>query len=156
MNKFITMFLILAVVLGQNAFAVVTASVTASPTTAYINQKVTANVAISNTGTSDITLRSLVITATANGKQSSRPAAAFSVFNTGPNAPIVTILAGGGVTVPMQAVFFAPSSGITGAATTSKYFIGALVQTSDGSVTSAATAGQVRVDPLLLPASERQ
>lgn len=150
-NKFIA-FALLGLLVASNAFAALSAIVTASPTTAYINQLVTASVAINNTG-SAMNLNSLSITATYNGVGGTKVPAAFSVLNLGPNSPNIALAGSATTTIPMQAVFFAPSTGVTGSGT-GKFYIGATFYTSDGSVTSAATAGQVTVNPLPLPASQ--
>lgn len=154
MKNYIYSFILL-LVLGTNAFAALSAVVSVTNSPVKINQKVNVLVTISNTSASALTLNSLYITATANGKGGTKPPAAFSVFNTGPNAPSLTLAANLVTVVPMQANFFYPSTGITGAGT-GQYYIGATFTTTDGSITSAATAGQVTVNPLPLPASERQ
>lgn len=156
--KFIKLTSLLVTLLGAtNAFAALSAVVTVSPSSVYINQMVTASVAIDNTGSS-MNLSSLSITANYNGVPGSRIPAAFSVLNLGPNSPSIALGGGSGqagvvTTIPMQAVFFAPSTGITGSGS-GKFYVGATFYTSDGSVTSAATAGRVTVNPLPLPASQ--
>lgn len=151
-NIKVTLFSLLALVMASNAFATIGAVVSVSPSTALINQLVTASISITNTG-SAMNLTSLAITANYNGVAGSRVSAAFSTFNLGPNAPNLALAANSTTVVPMQAIFFAPSTGVTGSGT-GKYYIGATFTTSDGSITSAATAGRVTVNPLPLPQSQ--
>lgn len=136
----------ITVLATSNSFADLSAIVSASPSTAYINQLVTASIAINNTG-SAMSLTSLQITANYNGVRGSKIPASFSVLNLGPNSPNISLPGSATTTIPMQAVFFAPSTGTTGNGS-GKYYIGATFTTSDGSITSAATAGQVTVNPL--------
>jgi hypothetical protein len=152
MRKYLlTVTVLLAVVFGTNAFAALSASISASPGTVIINQPMTANVAISNTSLSALTLTNLQITAAYNGNNVSRIPMALSVYN-----PSSVVLAANSITsVPMTAIFFAPSTGITGSGS-GKYYIGALITASDGTVTSAATGTSVTVNPVPLPAYERQ
>lgn len=140
--------------LSSSAWAAIAATVSVSPSSATINQKVTANVLVINNSASIVNLTSLSITANYNGVAGSRIPCALDVYNIGPNAPIVTVPANGSTTVPLNAVFFSPSTGVTGSGT-GKFYIGAYVQTSDGSVTSAYSAGQVAINPLALPATEQ-
>lgn len=151
----LTIIALLVLAVGHNAMAAISAVVTASPSTAIINQPVTASIAISNTGSSAYTITALKITATYNGNPLSKVPAAFSVFNLGPNAPSLSVPALLTTTIPMQAVFFAPSTGVTGSGT-GKYYIGATFTLSDGSNNAATTAGQVTVNPVPLPAAQRQ
>jgi hypothetical protein len=146
-NKFLVLLALATFVFSINAFALLSAVVSVSPSSARINQLVTASVAISNTGSSALTLSNLDITATYNGNPTSRVAAAFGKFSVGPNAANLSLPAASTVTVPVQAVFFAPSTGLTGTGS-GQYYIGANFATSDGSVTRAATAGRVTIDPL--------
>jgi len=149
-NKIVA-FLLLAVCLTTNAFAALSAVVVASPNNLYINQQTTAIVAITNTGAAT-TLSSLNITATFNGVGGTKVPAAFSVLNLGPNSPTMAIAVGTTLAptttnIPMQAVFFAPSTGSTNSGS-GQFYIGANFSTTDGTVTSAATAGRVTVHPL--------
>lgn len=145
-TKFYSLFMLVALLVGTQAFAALSAVVSVSPSTATINQLVTASVAISNTG-SAINLQSLNITANYNGVAGGKVPAAFSSLNLGPNSPFLSLAANATTTVPMQAIFFSPSTGVTGSGS-GQYFIGANFSTSDGSVTSAGTAGRVTVNPL--------
>jgi hypothetical protein len=135
---------------GHSAFATIGAVVTSSQSSVQINQPVTVNVAISNSGSSALTLSNLSITASYNDVPGGRVPAAFSFYV--PNS--VSLPALTTTTVPMQAVFFSPSTGITNSGT--GYFgIGANFNTSDGSITSAATGVHQTVTPVPLPAYER-
>lgn len=145
-NALFTIIALLIFAVSQTALAAISAVVSVSPSSATINQPVTANVAISNTG-SAINLSSLKITANYNGNPLSRVPAAFSVMNLGPNAPVVSLAANATTTIPFKAVFFAPSTGVTGSGS-GEYYIGAIFQTADGSNYAASTAGEVTVDPI--------
>lgn len=151
-TKKLTALASLLLLIATNSFAALSAIVTASPSSVLINQLVTASVAINNTG-SAMNLTSLRITATYNGVTGTKVPAAFSVLNLGPNSPNIALAGSATTTIPMQAVFFAPSTGPTGTGT-GRFYIGATFTTSDGSITQAATAGQVAVDPIPLPASQ--
>jgi hypothetical protein len=156
MKKYIfTAFLMLFLAIGQTALAALSAIVTVAQSPVTINQQVTANVNISNTGGTALTLTSLFITASASGSPTDRVPAAYSKYNFGPNATQLVIPANGNLIVPMNANFFSPSTGITGAGS-GVYTIGATFTTSDGSLTTSAVGGNVTVNPVLLPASERQ
>lgn len=150
-----TLLPIFALFMGQHAMAALSAIVTLANSTAIINQQMPANVVISNTGASAVTLTGLQITATATGCVGCKIPAAFSQINFGPNAPGLSIPALLTTSIPFNAIFFAPSTGITGSGT-GTYSIGATVYTSDGSVFGAGTAGVATVNPVPLPASERQ
>jgi hypothetical protein len=148
-----TLFTIVAVVvlaMSHNAMAALSAVVSVSPSTVIINQPAGISVAISNTG-SAMTLSNLNITASYNGVSGGRVPAAYSFYV--PNS--VSLAANLTTTVPMQAVFFAPSTGITGSGS-GYYAVGANFSTSDGSNVSAQTAGVLTVNPVPLPAYERQ
>lgn len=154
MRKYIlTLVTLFALIMGTNVFAALSMVVTASPNPALINQLVTASVAINNTG-SALNITTLNITASYNGSTTSRIPAAFSVFNIGPNSPNLVLAANATTTVPMQAVFFAPSTGVTGSGT-GKFYIGANLVASDGSVTTAATSAALTVNPIALPLTQQ-
>lgn len=154
-NYILTLVSVLATVFSLNSFAAnpLSGSVSVTPITATINQMVTANVSISNSASTNLTLTGLSITATYNGVAGGKIPSAFSTFNIGPNAPVVQIPGNLTTVVPMQAIFFAPSTGVTGAGT-GQYYIGATFSTSDGSVTSTATSGNLKVNPIALPLSQ--
>jgi hypothetical protein len=154
MKKYLQTFIaLLMLTVGHNAMAALSAVVSASPSTVTINKPVSVNVAISNTG-SAMTLTSIKISATYNGAPLSKIPAAYSTYNFGPNAPGLSLPANLTTNIPMQAIFFSPSTGITGTGT-GKFYVGATFTTSDGSVVKADTAGQVTVNPVPLPASQR-
>lgn len=140
---------------STNVFAALGVTVSVSPSTAIINQMVTATLAISNTGTSTVSLSDVQITANYNGVPGGKIPAAFSKFAIPPGATnSIASGASNAISFPMQAVFFAPSTGVTGSGS-GKYYIGAIVTSSDGSITSATTAGQITVNPVSLPLYER-
>ncbi len=150
-NFIFTLFPIFALLMGQYANATLSATVTSAQSPVQINQQANFRVAISNTGASALTLSNLNITATYNDVPGGRIPVAFSFYV--PNS--VSLPANLTTTVPMQGVFFSPSTGITNSGT--GYFgVGANFSTSDGSITSAATGVHQTVTPVPLPASERQ
>lgn len=155
MRKYIlTLVTLFALIMGTNAFAALSMIVTASPNPALINQLVTASVAILNTSSTALNITNLNITASYNGSTTSRIPAAYSQFNIGPNSPNLVLAANATTTVPLQAVFFAPSTGVTGSGT-GKFYIGANLTASDGSVTTAATSAALTVNPIALPLTQQ-
>lgn len=157
MKKYIlTLTTLLMMAMGPQAMAALSVSVLAGPSPTTINHPVTVNVSITNTG-AQVNLSNLKITATSTAApSSSRLPMAVSVFNIGPNAPVITVPANFTTIVPAgPIVFFSPSTGVTGNGTNT-FSIGATVYTSDGSITPATSAGVVTVNPIPLPLSERQ
>lgn len=153
MKKYL--FVVLALFLAafnQAAMAsILSMTVTPSPSTVIINQPTTASIAVLN-GSTALTLSNLIVTATVTGVSpvGGRLPAAYSVYV--PNS--VALAASTTTTFPAQIIFFSPSTGVTGAGT-GTYSIGATLYTSDGAVTTSATAGTVTVNPVPLPAYER-
>ncbi len=156
-NYFHTLILVLILGVGHNAMAAISASVSLSPSTTTINHPVSVSLAISNTGSSQLTVTNIKITATSTSNpSSSRLPMALSVFNGGPNAAAITVGPNATTTIPGgQAVFFSPSTGVTGSGS-GTYSVGATVYTSDGSVTAASVSGVATINPVPLPAYERQ
>lgn len=147
MNKlFFTVVALFALSFHHAAFAALSATISASSSTVKVNQPVIARVAINNTSSSALTLNSLQITASYNGASGSKVPAAFSVY---PPQSVV-LAANATTTVPMTAIFFAPSTGVTGSGT-GVYRVGALFSTSDGDVTAAAQGASVTVNPVRYP-----
>jgi hypothetical protein len=151
---FTTIAMLVMAGLSSTAMAAISASVSVAPSVATINQKVTASVLITNGSASAVQILALAITANYNGNPLSRLPCALDVYAPGPSVPVVSVPGNGSATVPLNAVFFSPSTGVTGAGS-GKFYIGAYVQTSDGSVTAAYSAGQVSINPLPLPPSEQ-
>lgn len=153
---FFTLIVLLAMAFGNHAMAALSATISLASSTAIINQPMTANVAISNTGSSAVNIIGFVPTAAATGAApgTSRIPAAFSVFNLGPNSTQTSLPANATTTVPFNVVFFAPSTGITGAGT-GTFSVGVTVYTSDGSVFAPGAAALATVNPVLLPLNER-
>lgn len=155
MKYFITTVLFVVLAAGHSAFAAITASLSPSESTVTINRPVKLSLSISNTGSSQLTVTNIKLTATSTqNPTSSRLPVAFSVFapnqaaiTVGPNA--TTVIPGG------QVIFFSPSTGITGSGS-GTYSVGGTVYTSDGSITGVTSAGVVEVDPVPLPAYQRQ
>jgi hypothetical protein len=155
MKYFMTLFSMLALMIGASAFAAINVSMSVSPNPALVNQPVYASVTMFNTGASSVNLTNLQITANYNGNPLSKVPFSSSVVNlAGPNAPVVALPPGTNVTFPVQAVFFSPSTGITSSGT-GVFYIGAAVYTSDGAVTNAATAAQETVNYLPFPATQQ-
>ncbi len=156
MKYFLTTLFLVAVMAGQSAMATMSATASLSPSTTTINHPVNVAISIINSGSSQLTVTNVKLTATSTqNPSSSRLPVAFSVFNQGPNASITigpnatTIIPGG------QVIFFSPSTGITGSGS-GTYSVGATVYTSDGSVTPVSVAGVATINPIPLPAYERQ
>jgi len=136
------------------AMAALSAVASLSPSTTTINHPVNVSLAISNTSGSILTLNNVKLTATSTlAPVSSRVPVAFSVFN---QASGMTIAANSTTTIPVgQAVFFSPSTGITGSSGRT-FSVGGLFYTSDGSITAVETAGIATINPIPLPAAQRQ
>lgn len=143
-NKIYSVAVLIGFLMASNVFAALSASVSGSPSTVRINQPVAVSVSISNTG-SALSLQSLNITANYNGVSGGKVPAAFSVLNLGANSPSIALAANATTVIPMTAVFFSPSTGVTGSGS-GQFYVGANFQTSDGSVTSAGTAARITVN----------
>lgn len=130
----------------------ITATITAGPTPALINQKINCVVNVANSGGSAVTILAVQPLLKATGS-ANPPGAACAAGDVDLNSPNNIVPAGGSVNVPFGAVFFAPSTGPIGAGS-GTYDISCMVQTSDGSNTSP-TAAVVTVNPLPLPVSEQ-
>lgn len=149
-KHFFTLASVFVLMFAQTSFAALSAIVTASPSTVIINQPSNLSIAISNTGSS-MTLQNVQLTASYNGSTTSRVPLAFSVYN--PSS--VVLAANATTTVPMNAVFFSPSTGTTGSGS-GKFYVGALLTTSDGTITGAGISAELTVNPVPLPAYQRQ
>lgn len=160
MKYFITLTLILMTVMTNQVMASIgSAVVSLSPSTTTINHPQSISLALFNTvGASQLTVTNVVITATSTSNpSSSRLPYALSVFNQqAPNAVPITLAAGATTTANVgNIIFFSPSTGITGSGT-GTYSVGATIYTSDGAITAAATSGVATINPIPLPAYERQ
>lgn len=156
MKYLLTAVLFLVLVVGQNLMAGVLFTATPSPSTTTINHPVAVNVSAFNAGTSQLYVTNVRLTATSTSNTSSRLPVAFSVWN--PNNTGVTIGAGPNVATTLglgTAIFFSPSTGITGSGT-GTYTIGGTVYLSDGSVNQITNSAAVTINPIPLPAYERQ
>lgn len=149
-----TLLLVLSAVIGSNAaMAALSIVASLSPSTTTINHPVSVNLAINNTG-SQLVVNNVKLTATSTqAPSSSRLPMAISVFNQNGN---ITIGANATTTITAgQIIFFSPSTGITGSGTNT-FSVGGTVYTSDGSITQVGTAGVATINPIPLPAAERQ
>lgn len=172
-----TLFLISALLTCGHVQAAILMTVLPSTGTGVINQAITENVVITNTGSTAFTITNLIPTAvyaisTSGGPlvgfaapggqsnagvvwaQSAQTSRATSVFNVGPNATNLALAGTTTITVPYTVVFFAPSTGVTGSGT-GAYLPGALVYLNDGSVNVPSQAGAVIVNPLPLPSTQQ-
>lgn len=129
-----------------------TATISLLPTTVLINQPVNATITVSNSGGSAVTVTSIQLNSEFTGGSIQANGVAFGVPNLGP-AAATSVAASGSTVFPVSLVFFAPSTGPIGAGT-GTFSVGAVIQSSDGSVFSP-TAATVTVNPIALPASEQ-
>lgn len=157
MKTLFTLIFVCILAVSGDAFAAVSANLTAASTTTTINKPVNFNVAFLNGGSSQLTVTNVKLTATSSANVNTKLPAAFSVWNQGPNAS-VTVSAGPNVSTSFgagQIVFFSPSTGITGSGTAT-FQVGGTIYTSDGSVTPITKGASVTVNPIPLPSYERQ
>lgn len=142
---------------GHNVMAGVLFNASGSNVTTYINKPVAVNVSALNGGSSQVYVTAVQLTATSTAVPgSSRLPMAFSVFN--PFNTSITIGAGPNVSSTRNvgtAIFFSPSTGITNSGT-GTYSIGGSISLSDGTVNSISQAAVITVQPVPLPAYERQ
>lgn len=157
MKKITLLASLVALVIGPNAFATAfaVAVTTTVGTIPRINQQFPVNISISNAGSS-FNLTGLSVTANYNGTPTSKVPFAVSQYNFGPNAPVLSIAGPNTTTtIPVNLVFFSPSTGLTGTGT-GAYYIGATIYGSDGSVTGVTTAAQAKVNniPFIFPENQ--
>lgn len=156
-NYLFTIIALVIALTSQSAMAALSATASVSPSTSTVNLPVAVSLAISNTGSSQLTVTNIQLTASATGASpgTSRIPAAFTVFNTGPNNVAITVGPNATTTIPAgMVVFFSPSTGITGSGS-GTYSVGGTFYTSDGSTTPVGIAGIATVNPIPLPAYER-
>lgn len=157
MRKFIsTLFLLVSALAMNPAMAAIVITASGSPSTTTINHPVAVSLSISNTG-SQVTVTNLGLTATSTqSPTSSKLPIAVSIFNVGPNAPSIVLPANLTTSITAgQMIFFSPSTGITGSGS-GTYSIGGVLYTSDGSITPVTKAGVITINPIPLPAYQRQ
>lgn len=158
MKKTLTGFILAAIVLANSSFADLTEiQLTATPSTTTINHPVHVGLSINNTG-SMVTISNVQLTATSstNPNAAARIPAAFSRFNTGPNALSITF--GASATTENnigEIIFFAPSTGITGSGS-GAYAIGGSVSFTDGTTIAITNGVNATINPVPLPAYQRQ
>ena len=159
---FSTIAFILASAVNHNALAAGSYNLTAStyPANATtINHPVAVNITVSSSGVTTnsvyVTNIALTATSTSNPTQARLPMA-FTQWN--PFNTSLTINAGSNASTTLGAgplVFFSPSTGITGSGSGS-YTIGGNVYLSDGSVNPITVGAVIKINPIPLPAYERQ
>lgn len=158
MKKYISTLLLFTLGLAShNSMAAVGFSVSLSPSTTTINHPVQVNLSALNGGSSQLTVNNvkLTVTSTSNPNPAARIPMIFSVFN--PNNTAITIGAGPNISTAFNAgtaVFFSPSTGVTGSGS-GTYSIGGVVTLSDGSVTSISTGAAATINPVPIPLYER-
>lgn len=158
MKKTLTGFILAAIVLANSSFADLTQiQLTATPSTTTINHPVHVGLSINNTG-SMVTISNVQLTATSstNPNAAARIPAAFSRFNTGPNALAITF--GASATTENnigEIIFFAPSTGITGSGS-GAYAIGGSVSFTNGTTIAITNGVNATINPVPLPAYQRQ
>lgn len=155
MKHFLSTIVALVLVASSHpAMAAITASMSSSQNPAIINQQVPLVLSIVNGGSSAATLTGVQITANYNGVPGGKIPAAFSQFAYPPSNQLSVAGSNATTSVPFSAVFFAPSTGVTGSGT-GVYYIGATLSFSDGSSVGVSSAAQQTVNPVPLPAYER-
>lgn len=159
---FSTIAFILVTAVGHNALAAGSYNLQASVSPANattINHPVAVNITVSSSGVTSngVYVTNIALTATSTSNPSSaRLPVAFSQwnpFNTG-----ITINMGTNASTTVGAgpvVFFSPSTGITGSGT-GTYSIGGTVYLSDGSTNAISKSAVIQINPIPLPAYERQ
>jgi len=116
------------------------ATIALSSTKVAVNQKLTATLTISNSGATNVSVTSVQPITNYTGGPQEPVGCALGDVPTGPGYPQI-VVASGTLAVPFDVVFFYQSTGVAGGGS-GTYDIGALIQTSDGSVfkPTAATA----------------
>lgn len=110
-----------------------TATISANTATAKVNKEVVLTLTVSNSGGSAINLTNVTPTCIQTGAPSNDPAPAnFGLAPLGPGLPI-SVPASGSLVLKYGVVFFGPGYGTT-------YSIGAICNSSDGSVFSPTAA----------------
>lgn len=163
MKLFTSLIVLMTTVLsGQHALAAGAYNLTATtyPQNATtINHPVNINITVSSSGLTSnstyVTNIALTATSLSNPTQARLPVAftQWNSFNTG-----LTINAGSNASTTIGAgpvIFFSPSTGVTGSGS-GQYIIGGNLYLSDGSVTAITVGAQIKINPIPLPAYERQ
>ena len=118
----------------------ITAAMTLSSATATAEQQVTATCTVTNTGANAVSVTAIVPTAPPTGVTNGSTAMALGNPPIGPGLAVSVPGSSGTLALSWGVIAHAPSSGYGLAEPASQiYDIGALVYTSDGSVTSATT-----------------
>lgn len=110
-----------------------TATISCAPDPVQINQKVTATITVSNSGSSSVNVTGIRLYANYTGG-SLNPAVAVNYGQPNLSAgATVAVAASGSAIFPVDLVFFAPSTGLLSAGN-GTYDVGAQITSSDGSV----------------------
>lgn len=135
----------------------ITATIAVNPSTAYINQNIGVTLTISNSGGSNVNVLGVSPLAYFTGTTAADKNAAgvaLGMPQIGQYGANVVVPASGSLVLNWNVVFFAPSTRPVYSGGGGTYDVGAIVYTSDGSVTSP-TAATVTVNPLPLPAEQQ-
>lgn len=131
-----------------------TATISMSPSSGYINQKMNGSLTISNSGGSSVLVTSIQPQTKLTGSPSidinTGVAVSLPPLGQGQN---ITVPASGSLVFPISFVFFGPSTGPIGAGS-GTFDCGAVCQSSDGSIFSP-TPATVTINPLPLPVTEQ-
>jgi hypothetical protein len=131
----------------------ITATISCAPDPVQINQKVTATITVSNSGSSAVTVQGIRLSAQYTG-DSAAPHTSVSYGSPNLSAGATTSVAASGSTVfPVDLTFFAPSTGLLSAGV-GTYDVTAFIQTSDGSYISP-TADTITVNNITFPSSQQ-
>ena len=129
------------------------ATISVSPSAVQINQKVTATITVSNSGSSAVTVEGIRLYANYTGGSSApHTSVAYGQPNLSAGAT-VSVAASGSTVFPVDLVFFAPSTGLLsdGSGT---FDVSAQIDSDDGSVFHP-TAALVSVDQITFPDSQQ-
>lgn len=129
------------------------ATISLSPSAVQINQKITATITVSNSGSSSVNVTGIRLYSNyTGGSGAPQTAVAYGQPNLSAGAT-VSVAASGSTIFPVDLVFFAPSTGLLsdGSGT---YDVGAQITSDDGSVFHP-TAALASVDNITFPASQQ-
>lgn len=130
-----------------------TATISCSPSTVQIGQKITATITVSNSGSSAVTVTGIQLYANYTG-DSLAPHTSVSYGQPNLSAGATTSVAASGSQVfPVDLTFFAPSTGLLSAGS-GTFDVGAQIQSSDGSYFHP-TATTVTVNNITFPSSQQ-
>lgn len=130
------------------------ATISVSPSSVQINQKITATVTVSNTGASSVDVQGIRLYAKyTGGGNAPQTSVAYGQPNLSAGAT-VSVAASGSTAFPLDLVFFAPSTGLLSDGD-GTFDVNAFVQTSDGSYFSCDAVALASVDQITFPESQQ-